>query len=405
MQTSPASAFAFPPHVPEELRWDNSIGEYAAEGDDPFVSVSRLHDGPDIFYARDISQQNPGWVITRHALQQEAFTDWEHFTSEYGSGIHRLVGEDFRLIPIDYDPPEQVAYRRVINPFFTPKAVRAMEDAVHETCDRLIGAFADKKGCEFIGDFAIPFPTYIFLSLMGMPVEEAEKFLNWEAQMLRGETMQDRAMAALGVLNYLQEFIAQQRENPGTELVAGIMSSDRLDHPLSDDELLGIFYTFYVGGLDTVYSTLGWIMRHLAMNPDLQDELRQNPDRIDKSIEEFARAFSVVSTKRVLTQDVTFHGVEMKKGDLALMPLFLAGRDPEAWEEPHKIDLDRRPSALTFGTGPHLCVGRQLARRELRIAMEEMLKRFHNIRINPDVEYHFHTSPVFGVDSLPILWD
>jgi len=400
-----APEFAFPDHVPPELRWNHSLGEYAHDGDDPFLAVSRLHDGPDILYSRDVSQQIPGWIITRHALQQEAFTDWEHFTSEYGSGIDKLVGNDFRLIPIDYDPPEQVAFRRVLNPLFTPKVVRGVEDSVRATCDQLIDKFKNDGGCEFIADFAIPFPTYIFLALMGMPQDEAQKFLDWEAQMLRGATMQDRAMAALGVFEYLKGYIRQQREKPTSTMIEGIMASEISGEPVTDDQLLGIFYTLYVGGLDTVYSTIGWIMRHLALNPELQQTLRKNPELIEKSVDEFARAYSVVSTKRVVKQDVNFHGVEMKAGDIALMPLFLAGRDPHAWDNPHDIDLYRKPAALTFGTGPHLCVGRQLARREMRIAVESFLARFDNIRINPDIDYHFHTSPVFGVDSLPLLWD
>ena len=173
-----AAAFTFPDHVPAELRWDHSLGDFAQIGndpfrDDPFTAISRLHDGPDIFYARDVSQGLPGWVLTRHDLIGEAFVDWEHFTSRNGSGINAMVGGDFHLIPIDTDPPDQIAYRRIINPFFTPKAVKALEDPVRDTCAMLIARFEDKGACEFIEDFGVPFPTYIFLSLMGMPQEQA----------------------------------------------------------------------------------------------------------------------------------------------------------------------------------------------------------------------------------------
>lgn len=397
--------FTFPDHVPEKLRWDGSLGEFAHHGDDPFKAVARLHDGPDIFYARDVSQGHAGWVLTRHALISEAFVDFQHFSSKDGSGIGQMTGGDFYLIPIDTDPPEQVAYRRVINPFFTPKAVKELEGAVHDTCERLIAQFEGKGGCEFIEDFAVPFPSYIFLSLMGMPVEEAPKFLAWEQGMLRGETPQDRAAASMGVLGYLQQFIVEQRASPTSPMIDGILHAEIDGKPLTDGELLGIFFTFYAGGLDTVYSTLGWSLRYLATHPELQERLRGDPELIDKAVDEFVRAFSVVSTKRKVAQDFTFHGVEMKKGDTVLLPLFLAGRDPQAWDNPEEVDPTRRPASVGFGSGAHLCAGRQLARREMRIALKTLLTRFRNIRIDPGKPYEYHTSPVFGIDELHLVWD
>jgi cytochrome P450 len=394
----------FPDHVPPKLRWDHSLGEFAHELDDPFLAVSRLHDGPDIFYGRDTGHEIPAWVITRHALQQEAFVDWKHFSSQGGTGLGQMLGRDFRLIPIDYDPPEHTAYRRILNPFFTPKAMKALEGPVRETCDRLIAKFEARGSCEFISEFANPFPSYVFLSLVDMPVEEAPQFLAWEEGLLRGKTIQDRVAAGLGVMHYLQEFIRKQRVNPTTELLAGIVKSEVAGRPISDDEILGMIYTLYLGGLDTVYSTLGWTMRHLARNPSLQEQLRANLDLLPQAVDEFARAYSVVSTKRVVTMDFTFHGVHMRKGEIVLMPLFLSGRDPKAWENPHEIDFNRRPSALTFASGPHVCVARHLALREMRIALESFLTRFENIRVPPGETYSYHTSPVYGVDRLPLVW-
>jgi cytochrome P450 len=399
-----ATKFAFPDHVPPALRWDRSLREFAHELDDPFLAVSRLHEGPDIFYARDASQERPGWVITRHALQQEVFIDFEHFTSAGGSGIDKLVGDNFRLVPIDYDPPVQISYRQILNPFFTPKAVNAMEGPVRETCDRLISEFENKGGCEYIGDFAVPFPSYIFLSLVGLPLDEAPKFVEWEARLLRGKTFEDRADAGRAVFNYLHNFVQEQRARPSTELLKAIIAAQVDGRPITDIEILGMLYTLYAGGLDTVYSTLGWIMRYLTRDQALQQKLRADPGLLPQAIDEFDRAYSVVSTNRRVAKDVTFHGVTMRKGDLVLMPLFLSGRDPQTWKNPHEIDLDRRPNALTFATGPHICVGRYLARREMRIALESFLTRFDKIHIAPGENYSYHTSPVYGVDKLPLAW-
>jgi cytochrome P450 len=402
--TNPQGEFTFPAHVLPELRWNHSMRSYAHELADPFLAVSRLHDGPDIFYARDMSQERPGWVLTRHAHQQEAFLDTARFSSQSASGLDKLLGSDFRLVPIDYDPPEQTAFRMIMNPFFTPAAVAAMEGPVRETCRRLIDGFANKGGCEFIGDFAAPFPSYIFLSLVGLPVDEAPKFLAWEAQLLRGETFQQRAEAGLAVFHYLHGFVQAQRARPSNALLTGIVNAQVAGRPVTDTEILGMLYTLYAGGLDTVYSTLGWILRHLARVQDLQRRLRENLALLEQAVEEFGRAYSVVSTLRRVAKDVVFHDVEMRAGDLVLLPLFLSGRDPKAWANPHEIDLTRRPRALTFANGPHVCLGRYLARREMRIALEEFLTRFDDINIPAGESYDFHTSPVFGVDRLPLEW-
>ncbi len=395
----------FPDHVPQELRWDHSFAQFAHVGDDPFLAVSRLYDGPDIFFARDAIQQRPGWVITRNALQNEVFVDYEHFTSEGQTGLDKLLGVDLKLAPLEYDPPVHSDFRRVINPFFMPKAVNSMSGPVRETCDRLIAKFEDRGGCEFIEEFAVPFPSYVFLSLVGMPEEEAPQFLAWEHGMLRGETLEDRLEAHRGVLNYLQGFVREQRQKPSTELLDAVLKSEIDGHPITDNEVLGLLYTFYLGGLDTVYSTLGWMMRHLAMHQDLQCTLRDNPDILPHAVDEMGRAFSISTNTRMVAKDHVFHGVEMRRGDLVLLPLYLAGRDPEAWDNPNEIDLTRRPSALTFASGPHLCAGRHLARRELRIALESFLTRFKNIHIDPGKPYSFHTSSVYGIDELHLAWD
>jgi cytochrome P450 len=399
-----ATTSLVPDHVPPELLWDHSLEDFTLELDDPFIAASRLHQGPDVFWAPKLPHGKSGWVITRHALQQEAFVDHEHFTSKGGSGLGALLGVPLHLVPLEYDPPQHTSYRRILNPFFTPKAVGLLESAVRETCARLIARFESSGSCEFISEFAIPFPSYIFLSLVGMPTEMAPQFLAWEHDLFRGSRVEDRIAAGRGVLHYLQGFIKEQRINPRTDLLKGIVSARIDSSPLSDDEILGMLYTLYVGGLDTVYSTLGWTMRHLARDEDLQQRLRADLELLPQAVDEFSRAYSVVSTMRHVEKDLNFHGVSMLAGDLVVLPLYLAGRDPEEYQNPHEIDLDRRPSALTFASGVHLCLGRQLARREMRIALEAFLTRFDHIHVSPGETYSYHAGVTFGVDRLPLAW-
>jgi cytochrome P450 len=393
-----------PAHVPSELYWDRSLAEFNSELDDPFVAASRLLDGPAVFWARDAVHGRPGWVIARHALLKEAFINWQHFSSEGGMDLTQALGVQWNLNPVNIDPPKHSVYRSILTPFFTPKAINHMEGAVLNTCDRLIEKFQDRGSCEFVGEFSIPFPTYIFLALMGMPIEMAPQFFGWEQGLLRGVTMEERLIAGREILAYLQSHLAEQRLRPATPLMEGIMGA-RIDGRLLDDgEVLGMFYTFYVGGLDTVYATLSWSMRYIATRPDFQRHLRENPDQLPRAVDELLRLFSVVSTQRRVAQDFKFHGVEMRENDLVVMPIFIACRDPEAYPNPHEADLDRKTSALAFASGPHMCLGMHLARRELRIAIESFLSRFRDIHMPAGEQYAYHAGPTFNVDRLPLAW-
>ena len=402
---SDAPVLARPAHVPESLFWDRSLAEFNNELDDPFIAAARLLDGPPLIWARDAVQGRPGWVIARHALLQEAFMDWESFSSEGGMDLSLMLGVDWNLNPVNIDPPKHTGYRKVLLPMFTPKAVSHMEQSVRDTCDMLIARFAERGRCEFVGEFAMPFPTYIFLSLMGMPIDMAQQFFQWEQDLLHGTEIEGRVIAARSILAYLEGHLAEQKKQPATPLMAAIIGAEIDGNKLNDGEILGMFYTFYVGGLDTVYATISWSMRYIATRPDFQQFLRDNPDKLNKAIDELIRMFSVVSTQRRVTRDMTFHGVEMRKDDLVVMPIFIACRDPAAYPSPHEADLERKTQMLSFATGPHLCLGMHLARREIRIAIETFLGKFDNIRIPAGEHYTFHAGPTFNVDTLPLTWD
>jgi cytochrome P450 len=399
-----------PADVPDHLFWDHSLADFNNELDDPFIAASRLLDGPPLIWARDGAQGRPGWVIARHALLKEAFIDWEHFSSEGGMDLTMMLGVDWNLNPVNIDPPRHTRYRKVLLPFFTPKAVGHMEEGVRRTVEELIAPFSDadengKGGCDFVKDFAIPFPSMIFLRLMGMPEDMLLQFFQWEQDLLRGETMEARITAGRGILDYLTQHLEQQKQQPATPLMASIMNAEIDGKKLNDGEILGMFYTFYVGGLDTVYATISWSMRHIATHPEFQQFLRDNPDQMDKAVMELLRLFSVVSTQRRVTQDFTWHGVQMKENDLVIMPIFIACRDPQAYPDPHSFDIDRREQTLSFASGPHLCLGMHLARREIKIAIETFLAKFRNIRIPAGAKYSYHAGPTFNVDSLPLEWD
>lgn len=394
-----------PDHVPAELVWDNSFDRFTAEGDDPFLAVCRMHDLPPLVWATDASYGRPGWIATRHDLISEIFMDHTHFSAERPGMVADLLGENVRLNPIEIDPPDHHHYRRNLNPLFTSKAVAALDDSVRETCRMLIAQFADKGGCDFVRDFAVPFPSWVFLDLMEMPRDMAPQFIAWEETLMRGTNSQERVAAARAIYDYLKGHKERHLAKPGTGVSSAIVNGKFADRPLTHLEMMGMFYVLYVGGLDTVYSTLGWIFRHLANDPDLQTRLRENPEDIGAAVDEFTRAFSVVITHRQIARDHVFHGAPLRKGEEINLPLALANRDPALYDRPHTVDIDRKSRHIAFGTGAHSCLGIHLAKREIRIVLEEFLANFRNIRVAEGEHYRYHTGRTFGVDYLPLRWD
>jgi cytochrome P450 len=240
---------------------------------------------------------------------------------------------------------------------------------------------------------------------MDLPRDKAGEFIEWEDRLMRSPDRMDRVAAAREIYQYLCGHKDRQQESPSNEVNRAITQGSFEGRPLDHYEMMGMYYVLWAGGLDTVYSTLGWIMRHLATHPELQDQLRADPELLGPAVEEFARAFSVVVTHRTVAQDYEFRGAPLRKGDAINLPISLANRDPSVFPDPHTVDIGRNPRHINFGTGAHTCLGVHLAKRELRTVVEEFLRRFKNIRIGEGGTYRHHTGRTFGMDYLPLEWE
>src|SRR5579862_5419565 len=399
-----------PAHVPANLVWRGDFERFATAGEDPFERLGELHDGPDILWVRKFNRGmgggRPGWLVTRHALMREILSDTDNFISGSPTNLLGAIGLDSPLIPLELDPPQQQRYRKVLEPFFSPASIDRLDRAIRKSCDQLLADFEASGSCEFITQFAEKFPSHVFLDLMGMPRTRLHDFLTWEREMLRGETPGHVAKAMASILAYLREFLCEQRAQPTSDLMRGIVNA-KLDDgsALGEEEMLSVCYLLYIGGLDTVYGTLGWIFWHLAHDQPLQQRLRAHPEDQTRATEELLRAFSAASTARNVRQDLEFHGVTMRAGDSVSLYLSLAARDPQAYTDPHRVDIDRGPRHLAFGTGPHTCLGLRLAKREIRIVLEQFLARFRNIRMPAGERHRYHVGSVFGIDYLPLCWE
>lgn len=402
---TPDTQSKVPDHVPPEVVWDNDFVSFLGELDSPYHAGARLHDGPPVIWATNASFGMPSWIFVSNEAVTEGFANAKKFSSLRGPLTEAVMNPEWKLLPVESDAPDHQQYRQVLRPYFTPEAMGRRFDQVQKLTDSLIDGFRDHGHCEFMGEFASILPNAIVISMLGLPDEMLPKFLEWEETAIHGTSHAEQLAAGVAIHEYLENYIAEQTRNPTNELIQAILNGQMKDRPLNDAEKLGIVYLLFIAGLDTVFSSLGWIMNHLATHHDLQDRLRSSPEDIPMAIEEFTRAFGVSAPSRIVAEDLEFQGVRMKKGEHILLPTYLAGRDPRAFPNPHVIDIDRKPRHLTFGLGSHVCIGMHLAKREMRIMIEAFLSRMRNIRLKPGGRAEYHTSNTIGFDYLDLEWD
>lgn len=395
-----------PDHVPDHLYWDHDLTEFAASLESPYHLARHFTDAPPVVFARGASFGQPGWMPTSYQVLEEIFLNPTDFSSTEGNDITKMIGVDWRLNPLEYDPPEHGKFRRVIQPMFMPGEINKLDDMIRGILTDLISKIETRNACEFVSEFSSSFPSRVFLKLMGMPEEMLPHFLDWEHAFLRAPVLADRIAAAHSIRDYLESYVAERRAGPRRGDLTDLILQGEIDgQPLKHGETMGMCMVLYLGGLDTVMNSMGWHFSHLAQDQALQERLRQNPEDIPAAVDDFLRAYGVTMTRRVVARDMDFHGAPMKKGDFVVMPTAMASRDARRFGNPDLVDPDRKARHMTFATGPHNCLGIHLAKRELKIVFEEWLKRFTNIRIAEGETYRWHTKAVWGVNYLPLQWD
>ena len=380
-----------PDHVPENLIRPFPFVFGTITEADPFNEwVPEVHKGPDIFWTpHAYPGGTPAWIVRRTQDLRDLYFDTENFSSK-----------DFS----PYSKMKHAMYRAFVNPIFTPKAMAALEEKIRSYAVEYIEAFRAKGECEYMKDFAFEFPIKVFLELMGLPLSLTPQFLEWETGLLHEPDMGKMAAAARSVVDYLRGEIEDRRKNPTGDIISYAVQA-QIDggRKLDDDELVGFCFNLFIGGLDTVSTNMGGQFAHLATHPEDQARLRANPEMIPTAIDEMMRAYAAVTTFRTCTREVEFKGVRMMPGDKVAVCTTLGGRDPEEYDRANDVIIDRKPKHVSFGYGPHLCVGMHLARREMRIAMEEFLARIPAFTLKPGHTLRRHLGMIQPVE-LPLVW-
>lgn len=353
------------------------------------------------------------WVFTRYEDIHEIVRNQEVFSSE-SVNIPPTIGQDGPLIPLEIDPPDHNIYRSLLTPLFSPKRMAAMETEVRRIVTELIDDIEGKDRIDFIEAFAKPLPTKVFLAMMGWPLEDAERFHHWTDTIVMGkpgaseeEATAVRMEAAMEVYAYFAEMLDERMENPDAaadDVTAVLVNGKFGDRDLTQFEMLNLLFLLMIGGLHTVQGQLAHSVIYFAEHPEQRKKLVEDPDLVPSAVEEMLRYESAVAPARVVKQDIEIGGVQLKAGDRVLIPLGAADRDPEQFSNPDDVDLSREPNPhLAFGGGRHRCLGSHLARIELRIAFEEIHRRFPDYKLDPADPPHRLLSQVKGVEKLPLI--
>lgn len=372
----------------------------------PRTLIPAVHDNPPIFWIDGDNHSFPGaWIPRRYRDLQQIYQDTDHFTVHGTGQFAQVIGETWVSLPHEADPPLHARYRMLLNSMFTPKQIALLDDHIRQFAREKLLEIAPKGACEFVSEFAFEFPIRVFLELMGLPQEKMAEFLEWEHGLLRTGSMEQFARSVKLVTEYLAAECEQRRHAPRKDLLTLVVQGEIDGRKLNEDELKGVCFNLFVGGLDTVSTNMANQFRHLAEFPEHQDYLRANPDKISDALEELMRAYAAVLTLRLCKADTQVGGIDIKAGDLVLMATYLAANDPEVFPQPEVVDLNRAPRHVSFGFGPHLCIGVHLARREMKIALEEGLSILPKFRIKPGVQIESYTTGIIGPVSLPLVWD
>ena len=389
-----------PDHVPAGLVHDFEWITDASILQDPFAVWHAMHERPEIFWATGLGGH---WVVTRADAIRELMSNPADFSNNpAGIGEKRFP---LLMIPHETDPPVLQQYRNVVAKIMAPGAIRERTAQIESVLTALIDRIAAKGECEFVKAIAEPFPTTIFTALMGLPLEESEKFLRWNHTLLHQQDVHLAQAGGMEIMSYLNGLIAQRRQAPQNDLVTALTQGTIDGRPLTHEEILGYAFLLFIAGLDTVAGTLSYIAAHLAQHPDDQARLRADPSLVPTALEEFLRRYSVVVGNRRCTRDVEFRGVRMKKGDFVMASTPIANLDPQAYECPMSVRLDRNPNPhMAFGHGPHRCLGSHLARAELTAFLRVFLQRIPPFRLKAGAVLRSHTG-VLGIDEIPLVWN
>lgn len=400
--------------VPERLRvdydpWNTDLYTPRDVFQEAVADLAAL--GPVVYSTR----HGGFWVVTGYPEAHQVLRDPETFSSWPNNIIPHGAG---KFLPLELDPPEHTAFRHALQPLFNPSRMNALEPQIRAIVNDLIDGFAGRGRAEFISEFAHEVPARAFLALMGWPLEDAPLFSECTDTTLLGkpgaseeESNAARFEAAGRLTEYFMKVIEDRRggsadsDDVTTRIINTPLTVNGETRLFTDAELGNMFHLLSIAGLHTTQGSMAWGLQYLSSRPEQRALLVADPKLVPQAVEEVLRLEAAVSMGRRATRDVELGGVQVRADDQILIVLSGGNRDPREFDHPNDVDIERSPNRhLSFGAGPHRCIGSHLARVELRIALEEIHRRIPDYRLDPDETPTTHGSQTRGVLRMPIIF-
>jgi len=348
------------------------------------------------FFLRDRSFNFPGKMVA------EVFgvTDGP-LHEEISRNILTIDGNDHRRL------------RNLVNPALTPRAVERYRPAMRRFLAELFERVAGEGRCEFVEAMAKPYPSLVIATVMGAPLEDADRLHRWSNLIQRqfgSNLFEERELIEEAVVEfyaYAGDLLKRRRSDPGDDLISVLLAAEDAGDRLSDVECVNLVLNILIGGVDTTQSQLAHAVRLLAAHPDQWELLARSPELAPSAVEEALRFEPITPfTARIAVTDVEYRGVTFPEGTVVLVCAFTGNRDPEAYSEPDRFDISRDPGSakpLTFGAGIHYCLGANLARAELQEALTFLPGRMPGLRLDGEPEFQT-VHGIYGLERLPIAF-
>ena len=373
--------------------------------DDPLGTMAQIRAHIPVPFS-DVGRngRGPHWSLMTHRDIVEAARDTDTFRNVGASRFPH------RRPPLEADPPEHGHFRRALQPFFGAARMQALEVQVRADAIRLLDPLLDARGGDAARQFARPLPPRALLTLLGQPLDDWDTIKAWSEDVyLQGSPTDDERrrfeIANDGLWGYSRAMVTDRQQSPRDpeqDLVSALLATRADGEPLDPDLVAGVVRLLLAAGHDSTTSAVGIVLHYLARTPADQARLRADLSLVPNAVEEMLRFETpVFAMPRVVAHDVELHGRHLKAGDRVFLYFASGNRDAAAFDDPDRCIVDRRPNPhLAFGHGIHRCVGAPLARLELRVALEEWLKRTHEFGLAGEVTYQaWHR---LGPRSLPV---
>ncbi|MEX0681959.1 MAG: cytochrome P450 [Dehalococcoidia bacterium] len=353
------------------------------------------------------------WLPTRY---EDVFTiaqDVERFSSRSITVTpvphEQAAAADYgvRALPISVDPPTHTWSRRLLLPAFNLQSVQKWEPVTRDLCRSLIDGFGETGRADAAVGYAQQIPVRVIAGMLGIPADMSDTFTGWVRGVLEIglQNPEVRVKSRAAIIAFFRECIAERRANPGDDLISELLAAEVDGHPVSDDDVIGTCVLLLIAGIDTTWSAIGASLWHLATHAEDRARLAADPELMTTAVEELLRAYAPVTMARIVNEDTEVAGCPMRSGDRVLMAFPAANRDPEKFPDADRVVIDRLKNPhIAFGVGIHRCVGSNLARMEVRVALEEWMARIPDFWVEDPDAVTWAGGQVRGPRSLPVVF-